>query len=50
MQDGNVKFLTALKPYLTEDARVDILACELTSDDVLAGDTGVKALRLRDAS
>lgn len=44
-----MKFLKALKPYLTQDARVDILACELTSGDVLAGDTGVKALQLRGA-
>ena len=38
-QEANLKFLAALKPYLTADARVDILACEL-----VAGETGMKAL------
>ena len=38
-QEANLKFLAVLKPYLTADARVDILACEL-----VAGETGMKAL------
>ena len=39
-KESNLKFLAALKPYLTPDARVDILACEL-----VAGETGMKVFK-----
>ncbi len=39
-KEANLKFLAALKPYLTPDARVDILACEL-----VAGETGMKVFK-----
>ena len=39
-KEANLKFLAALKPYLTADARVDILACEC-----VAGPTGMKVFK-----
>mmetsp|Transcript_36542 Transcript_36542/g.68051 ORF Transcript_36542/g.68051 Transcript_36542/m.68051 type:complete len:249 (-) Transcript_36542:167-913(-) len=39
-KDADLKFLDALKPYLTADARVDMLACELA-----AGTTGMKVFK-----
>ena len=39
-KEANLKFLAALKPYLTTEARVDILACEC-----VAGPTGMKVFK-----
>ncbi|CAE7435006.1 Herc4 [Symbiodinium sp. CCMP2456] len=39
-KEQNLKFLAALKPYLAEGARVDILACEM-----VAGPTGLKIFK-----
>ncbi|CAK8993135.1 Putative E3 ubiquitin-protein ligase HERC4 [Durusdinium trenchii] len=39
-KEANLKFLAALKPFLTADARVDILACEC-----VAGPTGMKVFQ-----
>mmetsp|Transcript_24602 Transcript_24602/g.57115 ORF Transcript_24602/g.57115 Transcript_24602/m.57115 type:complete len:118 (+) Transcript_24602:2-355(+) len=39
-KEANLKFLAALKPFLSPEARVDILACEL-----VAGETGMKVFK-----
>ena len=39
-KEANLKFLAALKPYLTTDSRVDILACEC-----VAGPTGMAVFK-----